>query len=138
MSVIFSKACEYGMRALVEMARDQKDEVHLAQNLAKRLKIPAPFLAKTLQALVKEGILYSTKGRSGGFSLARPAAEIRLIEIVEAIDGLGLVRECVLGMPRCSDGQPCAVHEKWAEIRAVILDMLNVTTLKSAAQNPRR
>ncbi len=126
------------MRALVEMARDNEREVFLAQSLAKRIKIPAPFLAKTLQLLAKEGILNSTKGRNGGFSLARPAQKIKLIEIVEAIDGLGLVRDCVLGMTRCGNEHPCAAHAKWTEVRASITDLLSNTTLESAAQKPDR
>jgi Rrf2 family protein len=133
MSVLFSRACEYGMRALVEMARDQEQPIHLAQELAERLDIPAPFLAKTLQLLVKKDILHSTKGRSGGFSFARPASKIRLLEVVEAIDGLGLAEDCVLGMPLCGDSKPCSVHYGWAPIRKAIVQMLKTKTIKSLA-----
>jgi Rrf2 family protein len=135
MPVLFSRACEYGVRALVEMARNEDTPLHLAQDLAQRLKIPAPFLAKTLQLLAKEGILHSTKGRKGGFSLARPAREIKLIEIVRAVDGLSLVNDCVLGMPSCGDAQPCAAHANWAEIRTQIAHLLSTTTLYSAAKD---
>jgi len=138
MAVIFSRACEYGMRALIEMARDQKQEVHLAQKLARRLDIPAPFLAKTLQLLVKRGILRSTKGRSGGFSLARPATQIKLIEIVEAIDGLGLAHECVMGLPDCGDKHPCSAHDSWAPIRKSIVNLLSMKTLKSVGNTVKK
>jgi len=118
------------------MARQHKRDVFLAQNLAKRINIPAPFLAKTLHILAKEEILNSTKGRKGGCSLARPAPKIKLIEIVEAIDGLGLVGDCVLGIPHCSDEHPCEAHAKWTAVRVAIMDLLSNTTPDGAAQEP--
>jgi len=132
MSVIFSRACEYGMRALVEMARQPDHKVHLAQDLAKRLDLPAPFLAKTLQTLARKGLLNSTKGRRGGFSLARAAGEIKLIEVVEAIDGLGLAHDCAIGLPKCGDKKPCAIHARWAPIRESIIELLSTNTLLSS------
>lgn len=135
MSVIFSKACEYGLRAAVEMAREGDRKVHLAQNLANRLDIPAPFLAKILQLLVKKGVLNSSKGRGGGFSFARPAKEIRLNEIVEAIDGVALSRECAMGLPACGDANPCPIHHTWAPIRRSLLELLDSKTVGNVANN---
>lgn len=135
MPVIFSRACEYGLRAVVEMARDYDHKVHLAQNLAKRLDIPAPFLAKILQLLVKKGILNSSKGRGGGFSFARPAREIRLIEIVDAIDGTALTQECAMGLPSCGDANPCPIHHGWAPIRHSLVELLSSKTVENVAKN---
>lgn len=133
MSVLFSRACEYGLRALVEMAHDHEQNLHLAQNLAKRLDIPAPFLAKILQLLVKKGLLNSSKGRGGGFSFARSAQDIKLIEVVEAIDGLTLAHGCVMGLPNCGDANPCPIHSSWGPIRQSIVDVLSTKTIDSIA-----
>ena len=134
MPVLFSRACEYGLRVAIEMARDQVHPVHLTQTLAARLDIPAPFLAKVLQLLVKKGFLQSSKGRRGGFSFARNAEEIRLIEIVEAIDGLVLAKDCVMGLPACGEGHPCPIHASWGPVRETILEILHTKTLGSVAR----
>jgi Rrf2 family protein len=115
------------------MAGDQEDKFHLAQDLAKQLDIPAPFLAKILQLLVKKNLLHSSKGRSGGFSFARPPAKIKLIEVVEAIDGIALTEGCVMGLPTCGERNPCPVHPSWGKIRQSIVHMLKMKTIKGVA-----
>jgi len=72
MPVIFSRACEYALRGLVEMARHPEKQFWKIQELAEQAETPAPFLAKTFQSLVKAGILNSSKGRQGGFSFNIP------------------------------------------------------------------
>jgi Rrf2 family protein len=129
MSVIFSRACEYALHALIEMARHPEKESWTVQELAKQTNTPAPFLAKTFQTLVKAKILHSTKGRRGGFSFARPANKVFLIDIVNIIDGPTLAKNCALGFPHCSDVRPCPFHNHWAKIRASIIDALNNQSL---------
>ncbi len=70
MPILFSRACQYALRGLVEMARHKENQFWTVQELAEQTKTPAPFLAKTFQTLVKNGVLTSTKGRRGGFSFA--------------------------------------------------------------------
>ncbi|MDG4786459.1 Rrf2 family transcriptional regulator [Micromonospora sp. WMMD1102] len=65
-----------------------------AAQLAQYYDIPAAYLAKQLQGLVKAGVLVATTGPRGGFRLARPAAEITLLRIVEAVDGTSPPYEC--------------------------------------------
>ncbi len=67
MPVIFSRACEYAIRGLIEMARHPEQKNWKIQDLAERTNAPAPYLAKTFQTLVRRQILNSTKGRGGGF-----------------------------------------------------------------------
>ena len=69
MAVVFSRACEYALRGLIEMARNPENKFWSVQELAKRTKTPAPFLAKTFQTLVKARILNSNKGRGAAFHL---------------------------------------------------------------------
>jgi Rrf2 family protein len=133
MPVLFSRACEYAVRALFEMARRPEQESWTIQELASRTDTPAPFLAKTFQALVKGEILVSTKGRRGGFAFARAPQKISLIEIVELIDGPALAHNCALGLPTCSNDDPCPFHAHWKAIRDSITNALHRQTLAQGA-----
>lgn len=135
MPVIFSRACEYALRALLEMAQHPEQESWTVPELSARTDTPAPFLAKTFQSLVKGGILYSIKGRRGGFTFARPPGKISLMEIVEIIDGDALTKNCALGLPACSDVNPCPFHFHWKGVRNTITKALRHGTLLRMAQD---
>lgn len=134
MSVLFSRACEYALRALVEMARHPERKFWTIQDLAKNTNTPAPFLAKTFQSLVKSGILSSTKGRKGGFSFTRSVNQIFLIDIVNIIDGPSLTQDCALGFPECGDDNPCPFHIHWGKIREIIFRALSTQSLGQFAE----
>lgn len=129
MSVIFSRACEYAIRGLVEMARDTERHTWRVHELAKMTNTPAPFLAKTFQALIKAEILNSQKGRKGGFFFAKEPDTISLLEVVEAIDGNEITRACALGFPSCTSENPCAIHTNWEPVRNKLLDLLANKTI---------
>src|SRR5438105_10861075 len=97
--------------------------------------LPQHFVGKIFQSMVRAGLLYSAKGRGGGFALRRPAAEIRLFDIVQAIDGTERLRRCVVGLPRCDDEQACPQHDQWKPIRDQIERMLQETTLQDMAHS---
>jgi Rrf2 family protein len=129
MTVIFSKKCEYGLQAVLYMSARGQSSVCPSDEIAKKLKIPKEFVSKILQSLTKSGIIKSKKGKSGGFILAKHPSKIKLIDIVEAIDGLELFQSCVLGFPNCSPDNPCPVHNKWGKLREKALAMLSSETL---------
>ncbi|MGF1671105.1 MAG: RrF2 family transcriptional regulator, partial [Balneolaceae bacterium] len=93
------------------------------------LEISFHFLTKILQQLTSEGILQSFKGPNGGVRLTRSGDEISLLDIVRTIDGDNLFTECALGLPGCGVMKPCPLHDKWADTRDNIRDMLDSTTL---------
>lgn len=127
--MILSQACKYGLQAVLYLAEHGSEPI-LRKEIAEKLDIPPFFLAKILQDLSRRGLLLSYKGRGGGFTLARPAGNIRLIDVVEAIEGTGFSDECVLGLPDCSDESACAVHAKWKLAKAEILSMLGEKSVK--------
>ncbi len=129
MTVIFSKKCEYGMQAVLYLSTKEEDTVISAEEIAKKLSIPKEFVSKILQSLTEYGIVYSRKGKSGGFALAKNPNKIKLIDIVAAIDGLGVFNGCVLGFPKCSPDYPCPGHDKWGKLRTMAYDMLTEQTL---------
>lgn len=130
MTVIFSKKCELGLQAVLFLSVKKEKTIYKAEEVSKELKVPKEFVSKVLQILTESGIIGSKKGKSGGFYLAKSPSQIKLIEIVEAIDGLGVFSSCVLGFPGCSSDHPCPVHEKWGKLREEAYRMLSEETLE--------
>ena len=129
MTVFFSKKCEYGLQAILYMAVKGVECVCPAEEISKRLNIPKEFISKILQSLTESGIIESKKGKTGGFKLAKHPSKIKLIDIVEAIDGLESFNTCVLGFPKCSPDKPCPVHDQWGELRVKAYEMLSAETI---------
>ncbi|MCB0713746.1 MAG: Rrf2 family transcriptional regulator [Ignavibacteriae bacterium] len=125
-----SKACEYGIRGVLHVATVGREEQYLpVREVAGYLNISYHFLAKIVQTLIQEGILNSYRGPNGGVSLARPADEITLMDIIEAIDGGDFFHECVLGLPGCGEMKPCPLHNWWKGIREEFVASFSETTV---------
>ena len=135
--MIFSNATEYAIRGLSEVAARGSNGRLLLDEVVAGSGLPREFLAKVFQKLVHAGVLCSAKGRGGGFSLARPAHEITLIQIVEAVEGPQAYDRCVVGLERCNDQMPCAQHDLYKPIRQRIKDYLNTTTAADLAASLR-
>jgi Rrf2 family iron-sulfur cluster assembly transcriptional regulator len=129
MTVIFSKKCEVGLQAVLFLSTQKEGKLFNALEVSKEVKQPKEFVSKMLQILTASGIVGSKKGKNGGFFLAKDAKEVKLIDIVEAIDGLEVFNNCVLGFPGCSVDEPCPVHNSWGGIRDQALKMLSEETL---------
>ena len=129
MTVIFSKKCEYGLQAILYIATQPMGNTVPAEKISQALKIPREFVSKILQDLRASGLIRSAKGKSGGFYLGKDSSKIKLIDIVEAIDGLEMFNSCVLGFPECSPDAPCPVHDKWGTLRDQAYQMLKAETL---------
>jgi Rrf2 family protein len=132
--MLYSKPCEYAIRATAYLARQAGERLVPAVEISRAERIPVPFLARILYQLAHGGLLASRKGPGGGFRLARPARRIRLREIVALIDGLEGLQQCNVGLPRCSDASPCAVHDMWKDVRRRIADYLERITLADMAR----
>ena len=130
MTVIFSKKCELALQAVLFLSIKKDQIIFNSQEVSDELKVPKEFVSKMLQILTDSGIVGSKKGKNGGFYLARRPNQIRLIEIVEAIDGLGVFQSCVLGFPNCGKDHPCPVHDQWGKIRDDAYNMLKNETLE--------
>jgi Rrf2 family protein len=129
--MILSRACEYGIQGLLFLADQPPGRYVTVKEIARATKVSAPFLSKVLGRLAARGLLLALKGPQGGVRLARPAEEIELLEVVEAIDGLGFSRKCVIGLPRCSDGAPCPLHSFWGPIREEIGAMFSKKSIRA-------
>jgi Rrf2 family protein len=127
---MFSKACEYGIRATIYIAMQslEGNRVNLKE-IAAAINSPVAFTAKILQQLVKNNIVESVKGAKGGFQIERSKIDsIKLNQIVAAIDGDKIFKGCALGLNECNESLPCPVHFKFKEIR----DNLERMTLETS------
>ena len=131
--MIFSRPCEYAIRALTHMAASPA-EITSALEIAKAEDVPLPVLSKVLQELVRKGLLESRRGPGGGFRLSRRPELITLRDIVAAIDGLDHFMDCVAGLKVCSEEAPCPLHKTWSGMRTQILSSLETTTLAQMSQ----
>jgi Rrf2 family protein len=87
-------------------------------------------MGKILQILAREGLINSTKGPSGGFSISRAQLNQPLIHIVEAIEGDQVFRECGLGLSKCSAAHPCPIHDEYKIARERVGKLFRQNTLK--------
>ncbi len=133
---MFSKACEYGIKSMIYLARkEEKGSPIRLKDVAKEIHSPEAFTAKTLQMLTKGGLLNSSKGPTGGFELARPSKDIRLMEIVKVIDGDDIFTSCVLGLDQCSSARPCPVHHKYSPVKAEFKNIFYKTSLADVSND---
>lgn len=134
---MFSKACEYGIRATIFIAWNTRNEkrVNLKQ-IAAEIGSPEAFTAKILQQLVRSEIINSTKGSTGGFSLnTEHAATLMLSTLVAAIDGDSIYRSCGLGLRSCSAKEPCPMHDQFMQVREQLREMLEKTPISELTED---
>lgn len=131
MTVLFSRKCEYALQSLLFLAKHQDSGPVAAEMIASELDMSREFISKTLQSLVKEGIVLSQRGKAGGFRLHKSPDEISLLDVVLIIDGNGVFQDCVLGLAHCGSDEPCPVHNSWGPLRDRVREMLAQTSLAS-------
>lgn len=126
---MFSKACEYAIKAIIYINGKSRENTHVNTNdVAHAINSPAAFTGKILQALAGRGIVSSIKGAGGGYTVNPDAADrTTLLDIVEAIDGDRIYNGCGLGLERCDAGNPCPVHDQFVAIREELRSMLSTT-----------
>lgn len=132
---MFSKACEYGIRASIYIAQQSllNRKVNLKE-ISEAIESPSAFTSKILQKLSRYKIISADKGPTGGFSMDKVKLEkIKLSSIVNAIDGENIYNDCGLGLKKCNEKMPCPVHNQFKVIREELKKMSEKTTIKSLA-----
>jgi Rrf2 family protein len=134
LKMIYSRSSEYAIRAFVHLAQIPDGKYVMVKQIAEQEEIPAHFLAKILQQLARKGLLRSSKGPTGGFSLRMSSEDITLFSIVEALDGMADYDKCMSGLAECNDEVPCGMHDSWKDLRLRILDYLEGTSIADLAK----
>lgn len=129
------KLTDYGIVLLTHLAQDEGGPtcVRTAQELAAMSRVPLPTVAKLLKELGRAGIVSSLRGRRGGYALARPASEISVAEIVEALEGPVALTECSTGDGTCTLEPTCVARSHWAPISRAIHRTLSRLPLSALA-----
>lgn len=132
---MFSKACEYGIRASVFISQQSLKGKRVNLNeISYGIDSPTAFTAKILQQLSRNSIIQSIKGNSGGFEIQTSDMKtVKLSAIVSAIDGDQIYSGCGLGLKECDESKPCPLHDKFKDIRNDLKHMLEHTSLHDLA-----
>lgn len=126
---MLSKTSTQVINALIKLARLPEEQCQGAKCVAKKINAPRNYLGKMLQQLSARKIVVSRKGLGGGFRLVRDPKKIFLYEVVEPIDNVNLWSECALGLKKCSDAAPRAVHSRWKIVRNTYYEFLKTTSI---------
>jgi Rrf2 family protein len=126
-----TKKADYGLMALKYLA--EQAEIHAARgtvaqsakDIAEAYHIPPQLLAKILQTLARAGILLSHAGTNGGYSLARPAADISAFEVIRAIDGPLFITSCITIHGTCDLAGHCTIKEPLRKVNDSITNLLS-------------
>ena len=133
---MFSKTCEYAIRALIYTAQKSKDGSRIGiKDIAAGIDSPEYFIAKILQDLGRKGFIKSAKGPNGGFYMDQENLNQSIADIVRELDGDKLFTGCGLGLKECSEQHPCPIHNEFKSIRKDISDMLERSKLKMFVEN---
>lgn len=132
---MLSQTSEHAIRALLYLAQRPGASVP-ADRIARALGAPANYLAKTLSALARQGLVSSTRGPAGGFTLRGAADGITLADVVEAFGEPRSAGGCMLGDRPCSARTPCSAHEQWTAVQAAMRAPLRATTLADLLDSP--
>jgi FeS assembly SUF system regulator len=130
-----TKLTDYATLVLTGLAA-APESVHSAADLAGRAGLEPPTVSKVLKALAQAGLVEGFRGAGGGYRLARPAASISLIEVVEAIEGPLGMTECSVHAGACGIEDHCGVRANWRRINTVVAEALRGITVAQMLEPP--
>ena len=125
---------EYAIRGIIYLAQQPPGAISLVSEIAEAVDVPQTFLAKIFQNFAKIGLINSFRGTGGGFTLGRPAEQITLREIVEAVEGPILPNRCLLGSGNCERARGCSVHPVWKDVQQKVVEILEAVSLADLAR----
>lgn len=133
--MIYSKTCEYAIRALIYFAENPKISSATVKEVSKDSGVSAAYIAKIFQCLAKSRILSSQRGPAGGYTLLIPVSRLTLLKVVQSLDDLAKspFSNCVMGFDKCNDKNPCPLHPIWAKAKDQMLEKLHSSTIADMA-----
>ena len=133
MKIVTTRRSDYGIRAVVCLAGTDRELVTAAE-IARDMAVPRGFLHQVLQDLQRAGLVRSVSGRRGGYALDRPAEDISILEVLEALEGPLDLGQCALRGGPCRWDDVCALHEIWSAGRAAFCQSLASSTVADVAR----
>ncbi len=132
-----TRAADYALRGVLYLSMQPEGSLAIISEIAEAMDIPGGFLARIFQILAKAGIIRSHRGKKGGFSLARPAAEINMRKVIEAMEGPIHLNRCLNGFGDCGRESLCPLHEVWEQIQDQVITTLGKTNFADLAQRTK-
>jgi len=129
-----SKPSKYAIRAVLFLASKNESEKFSPSIIAEEIDVPTPILAKTLQVLVKNNIISSSKGRNGGFFVTKKDKKNSLLSVIKGLSEYDKLTTCFMGLPRCSDKEPCPIHYLVKALRTKMIKELSSKTIEEFAE----
>jgi Rrf2 family protein len=127
---MLSKASKYAITAVLYLTNNASKEYKIgSKEIAEKLDLPAPFLAKTMQELKKKGLISSVKGPHGGFYLSKTNKKHTIYEIIDCVDDITKFDQCYLGQSECNEENPCVVHYLYTPFKNKLLNKLKNKTI---------
>jgi Rrf2 family protein len=133
-----STRCRYGTRMLLDLAIHQGRGSVFLKDIARRQRIPLPYLKRLIGPLMTGGILRSTRGARGGVSLARPPEQIRMREVMQLLEGPISLVDCVGNPEVCDRSASCVTRDLWVELGNGISSLLDSMTLQDLIERQKR
>lgn len=131
--ITISRETDYAARVLLHLTLQEEGERTTAQQIASQRLIPRALVRRVVTRLAAAGLIVTTRGSDGGISLARPASEISLLELVEAMEGPMALNQCVVEPDICPLVPACNVHLAWVHAHDVIRSHLRGITFDELA-----
>jgi Rrf2 family protein len=135
MRLELTRRADYAVRAMLVLASDP--ERLSATTIAARMAIPPRFLPHVMRDLVSAGLVAATPGRNGGYRPARDPTTVTVLEVIEAIEGDGRRRVCVLRNAPCGRDGLCAIHGVFSAAQDALLDELARATIADVVRGGR-
>lgn len=132
---MFSQTAEYALRAVVFLA-SQEGKPRTTQEIATATKVKIAYLSKVMQSLGRKGLVQSQRGLHGGFTLARPADELTVLDIIMAVDPIQRIKSCPLGIK--GHINLCPLHRRLDLAMKLVEDALQKSTLAELLAEPER
>jgi Rrf2 family protein len=128
-----SKKADYALMAVRHLALNAGSSSTSAREIAEQYDIPIELMAKVLQRLVRAGVLLSTQGTRGGYTLSRPPASISVADVIQAIDGPFTVTACSSENNDCEQYSKCSIRDPLWQIRERIAETLGTVSIAEMA-----
>jgi Rrf2 family protein len=132
--MIFSSPVQYAIRAMTYLGEQEVGKVCSTREISSAMNIPMPYLAKIVNRLSRRRLIIARRGPAGGVMLAKPASRITVAEIIDAMGGTVVNKECILGIAECGESTPCPVHDSWKTVRELLRQKLHEQTVRDLAR----
>lgn len=127
---MLSYTCKTAIKAVIYLAsKAGLEERTSVKDIAEQIDASGHTVGKMLQVLVRQGVIKSIKGPSGGFYITEKQKLKPIITVVDAIDGKQIFKECGLGLSQCSEEHPCPIHDRYKEARETIEKLFRNSTI---------